>query len=56
MRALDCPCALILTAEDDSALPVAGRRHADERHADHNIADDFIRRHVRESSRDADSA
>ena len=53
MRALDCPCGLTLTAEDDDALYVAGRRHADEHHADQNIPDDFIR-HVRDNARDVD--
>jgi hypothetical protein len=54
MRALDCPCGLTLTAEDDDALYVAGRRHADEHHADQNIPDTFIREHVRDNARDVD--
>lgn len=56
MRALDCPCGLILSAEDDDALYVAGRRHADEHHADQNIPDDFIRGHVHDNARDVDVA
>ena len=56
MRALDCPCGLILTAEDDEALYVAGRHHADEHHADQKIPDDFIRGHVRDNARDIDAA
>ena len=56
MRALDCPCGLTLTAEDDDAVFVAGRSHAYERHADQNIPDDFIRAHVRDNARDADGA
>ena len=32
MRALDCPCGLTLTAEDDEALYVAGRRELSARH------------------------
>jgi predicted small metal-binding protein len=56
MRALDCPCGLTLTAEDDDALFVAGRVHADEHHADQNISDDFIRGHVRDNARDVDAA
>jgi hypothetical protein len=51
MRALDCPCGLILSAEDDDALYVAGRRHADQ-----NIPDDFIRGHVHDNARDVDVA
>jgi hypothetical protein len=53
MRCVDCPCGLVLTAEDDEALYVAGRRHADEHHADQNISDDFIRGHIRDNARDA---
>ncbi len=56
MRALDCPCGLTLIAEDDDALFVTGRRHADEHHADQNIPDDFIRGHVRDNARDLDAA
>ena len=56
MRALDCPCGLTLTAEDDDALYAAGRRHADEHHADRNIPDDFILGHVRDNARDVDAA
>jgi hypothetical protein len=54
MRTLDCPCGLTLTAEDDDALYVAGRRHADVHHADQNIPDDFVRVQVRENARDAE--
>jgi hypothetical protein len=53
MRSVDCPCGLVLTAEDDDALYVAGRRHADDHHADQNISDDFIRAHIRDHARDA---
>jgi len=53
MRSVDCPCGLVLTAEDDDALYVAGRRHADEHHPDQNISDDFIRAHIRDNARDA---
>jgi hypothetical protein len=56
MRALDCPCGLTLTAEDDESLFVAGRSHADAHHADQNIPDDFIRRHVRDNARDVNAA
>jgi hypothetical protein len=56
MRALDCPCELTLSAEDDDALYVAGRRHADEHHADQNIPDDFIRGQVHDNARDVDVA
>ena len=56
MRTLDCPCGLTLTAEDDEALYVAGRRHADEHHADQSIPEDFIRGHVRDNARDVDAA
>ena len=56
MRALDRPCVLTLTAEDDEALYVARRRHADEHHADQNIPDDFIQGHVRDNARDVDVA
>jgi len=56
MRALDCPCGLTLNAEDDDALYAAGRRHADEHHADQNIPDEFIRGRVRENAREVDAA
>jgi hypothetical protein len=56
MRALDCPCGLTLSAEDDDALFVAGRRPADEHHAAQNITDDFIRGHVHDNARDIDVA
>jgi hypothetical protein len=56
MRALDCPCGLTLTAEDDETLYALGRQHADEHHADQNIPDDFIRAHVRDNARDVDAA
>jgi hypothetical protein len=53
MRCVDCPCGLVLTAEDDEALYALGRRHADEHHADQGISDDFIRSHIRDHARDA---
>jgi len=53
MRCVDCPCGLVLTAEDDEALFAAGRRNADEPHADQNIFDDFLRPHVVGNARDA---
>ena len=48
MRSVDCPCGLVLTADDEEALFVAGRQHADE-----HITDDFIRAHIRDHARDA---
>jgi hypothetical protein len=56
MKALHCPCGLALSAEDDDARFVAGRRHADQHHADQNITDDFIRGHVHDNARDIDVA
>jgi predicted small metal-binding protein len=53
MRSVNCPCGLVLTAENDAALFVAGRQHADEHHADDHIPDDFIRAHIRDNARDA---
>jgi hypothetical protein len=53
MRSVNCPCGLVLTAENDEALFVAGRQHADEHHADDHIPDDFIRAHIRDNARDA---
>jgi hypothetical protein len=53
MRCVDCPCGLVLTAEDDEALFAAGRAHADEHHPDDNISDEFIREHIAANARDA---
>jgi predicted small metal-binding protein len=53
MRAVDCPCGLTLTGDDDDELFVLGRRHADEHHRDENIPDDFIRDHIRQNARDS---
>jgi predicted small metal-binding protein len=52
-RILECPCGITLTGADDEELFGLGRQHADERHADDNITDEFIREHVRTNARDA---
>lgn len=51
-RALDCPCGLTLTGDDDDELFRKGRAHADEHHADDGITDEFVREHVRANARD----
>ena len=53
MRAVDCPCGLVLTGADDRELLTLARAHADEHHAEQNITDEFIGDHVRENARDA---
>ena len=55
MRTLACPCGITLTGTDDQDLFRLGREHADNHHADDKIPDDFIRQHVAENARDADT-
>jgi len=55
-RAVDCPCGLTLTGNDDEELFRLGREHADEHHTNDNIPDDFIREHIKTNARDVQVA
>ena len=46
MRAVLCPCGIVVRGRDDDELFRLGRQHANEQHAEDNIPDEFIRERI----------